>query len=248
VKSALDIVKFLKPKPCPFPMVRIGGKYDGAYLVPDDLNGIAACFSPGTANRKDFEDELLDSYGIGSHMCDKSGEPEQFRTPLRPEQTFRKKWLGITNDGDNITLPSWVAAEVPGKSDLMLQMDIEGAEYQTILATTSDTLIRFRIIVVELHALGRLNRAMGVRLLLPFFERLAMHHRCVHLHPNNVKTQVKIRNSDYWIPRILEVTLIRKDRIAGESTFIPPQMPHPLDIEYNVKGKQLQTMGRNWSR
>ena len=248
MKSVLDIVKFLKPKPCPFPMVRIGGGYDGAYLVPDDLSGIAACFSPGTSNRKDFEDELLDSYGIGSHMCDKSSEPEQFRTPLRPEQTFRKKWLGTTNDGDNITLPSWVAAEVPGKSDLMLQMDIEGAEYQTILATTSDTLIRFRIIVLELHALGRLNRAMGVQRLLPFFELLAMHHQCVHLHPNNVKTQVKVRNSDYWMPRTLEVTLIRKDRIAGENTLIPPQMPHPLDIEYNVKGKQPQAMGRNWSR
>jgi len=130
----------------------------------------------------------------------------------------------------------------------MLQMDIEGAEYPTILATTSETLSRFRIIVVELHALGRLSRPRGISFLLPFFERLALHHHCVHLHPNNVKPQVKVRNSDYWIPRILEVTLIRKDRIDGKSSLISPQMPHPQDIDYNVKRKQPQAMGRNWSR
>jgi len=37
--TALDVVEFLKPKPCPVPLVRIGGNRDGAYLVPDDLAG-----------------------------------------------------------------------------------------------------------------------------------------------------------------------------------------------------------------
>ena len=56
--TALDVVEFLQPKPCPVPLVRIGGNRDGAYLVPDDLTGVSACFSPGVSNRKDFEDKL----------------------------------------------------------------------------------------------------------------------------------------------------------------------------------------------
>ncbi len=248
MRSALDIVEFLKPKPCPFPLVRIGGELDGAYLVPDDLSGISACFSPGTSNRKDFEDELLDTYGIGSHMCDKSSSPEQFRTPLRPNQTFRKSWLGTVDDDENITLPSWVKAMAPGNSDLLLQMDIEGAEYDVILATGAEVLNRFRCIVMELHGLGRLNNPRPLQFMLPFFERLAAHHHCVHLHPNNSTVQVQIGKSGFWIPKALEVTFLRKDRFAGNGALIPPQAPHPLDIEYNVRGKQPQAMGRNWTR
>ena len=248
MKSALDIVKFLKPKPCPFPLIRIGGELDGAYLVPDDLNGITDCFSPGTADRKDFEDELLDNFGIGSHMCDRSSSPERFRTPLRPGQTFRKIWLGPADNDENISLSSWVKAEASGNPDLLLQMDIEGAEYETILATANDVLSRFRFIVMELHGLGRLNRHGPLQFMLPFFEKLAAHHHCVHLHPNNCSSQVEIGNSGYWIPRVLEITLLRKDRFAGNAALIPPQVPHPLDIEYNVRGKQPQAMGRNWTR
>ena len=48
----------MKPKASPFGLIRIGGNSDGAYLVPDDLQGISCCFSPGVSDRKSFEDEL----------------------------------------------------------------------------------------------------------------------------------------------------------------------------------------------
>jgi hypothetical protein len=36
-QAAFDIIKL---KPSPYPLIRIGGDKDGAYLVPDDLSGI----------------------------------------------------------------------------------------------------------------------------------------------------------------------------------------------------------------
>lgn len=52
------LFEIIRPKSCPFRLKRIGGSQDGAYLIPDDLVGIEACFSPGVNCIKLFEDEL----------------------------------------------------------------------------------------------------------------------------------------------------------------------------------------------
>ena len=99
----INSLKLLIPNPSPFKLIRIGGNGDGAYLLPDDLDGIDACFSPGVNNFKNFEDTLTKEYGIKSHMCDFSSEPSQFRTPLiNGMQTFKKKWLDVDGGRDSI--------------------------------------------------------------------------------------------------------------------------------------------------
>ena len=105
----MGVLAFLRPQASPFPLVRIGGDGDGAYLVPDDLRGIRACFSPSVANRKPFEDELLNSRGIDSHLCDYSSDPDMFSTPLVPgRQTFRRKLLDVYGGPNSLSLEAWV--------------------------------------------------------------------------------------------------------------------------------------------
>jgi hypothetical protein len=65
--SIRHLLNILRPKPNPFPLIRIDGKRDGAYLAPNDLEAIDACFSPGVSNIKKFEDELVAKYGIRCH-------------------------------------------------------------------------------------------------------------------------------------------------------------------------------------
>ena len=116
------------------PLPRVGGNWDGAYLLPDDLKNIVACFSPGVSNVKRFEDELLDRYGIPSHMCDFTSDVRNFRTPLKDGQTFRKLWLDVNGAKNSISLEQWVAEKsVIRQGDLILQIDIEGAEYRNLL-------------------------------------------------------------------------------------------------------------------
>jgi len=146
--------QFLKPRPSPCPMVRIGGDADGAYLVPDDLCNVESCFSPGVYQYKNFEDDLFASYGISSHLCDYSANLEELQTPLiEGAQTFQKLWLDLDGLPNSITLDKWVASLEPGNYDCMLQMDIEGAEYRTLFTASAATIKRFRIMVIELHAL-----------------------------------------------------------------------------------------------
>jgi len=61
-----------------------------------------------------------------------------------------------------------------------------------------------------------------------------------------VREQIRIGRTNYWVPRILEVTLLRKDRFDAARELIPPQLPHPLDIPFNVRWKQPQAMGKIW--
>jgi hypothetical protein len=46
----LGLVRLMRPIESGHPLVRLGGPKDGGYLVPDDLDGIAFCFSPGVSD------------------------------------------------------------------------------------------------------------------------------------------------------------------------------------------------------
>jgi hypothetical protein len=41
------------------PLIRLGADGDGGYLVPDDLEDVAACFSPGVDDRASFESAMI---------------------------------------------------------------------------------------------------------------------------------------------------------------------------------------------
>ena len=51
-------------------LIRIGGDGDGGYLLPDILNDISYCFSPGVSQTSFFEKELSENYNIQSFMVD----------------------------------------------------------------------------------------------------------------------------------------------------------------------------------
>jgi len=207
-------------------MIRLGAEKDGGYLVPDDLEGIEACFSPGIDKTTVFEMDCS-KRGMKLFMADRSVEIPNLNLP--PEKyAFLKKNIGVTNSADFITMDEWfnVSQLDPG-ADLLLQMDIEGCEYLSLIATSEDLLKRFRIIIVEFHDLHNLweknffNQAEAV------FNKLLQHHTCVHLHPNNYAKVLSLNGVE--IPNLIEFTFIRNDRI-NEKTF-QTHFPHKLDCD-----------------
>ena len=55
-KSQLTkVLNKLKPYNLGYDLIRIGSDNDGGYLVPNILNEIEMCFSPGTGNNTEFE-------------------------------------------------------------------------------------------------------------------------------------------------------------------------------------------------
>ncbi len=242
-----DIFALMKPKPSPFPLIRVGGDRDGGYLLPDDLEGIDACFSPGVNNYKYFEDELTDVYGIRCHMCDFSSDEFKFRSPLVPGmQTFDKKWLDIDGSPDSFTLGEWVQRYSPLGGDLLLQMDIEGAEYRNLLSCSEALINRFRIIIIELHGLRAfLRKDLPSKEIGPLLLKLEQTHICIHAHPNNCCGEYLDAETGLNFPGVIELTFLRRDRFQVES-LIPPQVPHPLDISRNARGKKPIHLNELW--
>ncbi|HEY4375115.1 MAG TPA: FkbM family methyltransferase [Burkholderiales bacterium] len=216
-----DFFSAIKPVATNHPLVRVGGAADGGYLVPDDLAGIGACFSPGVADSSSFELDMADR-GIPCFMADFSVDGPAAEHPLF---RFDKKFLGPVDAGVHMRLATWVEKYVPGHSDLLLQMDIEGAEYGVIMDTPIEVLRRFRILAIEFHHLHALCDKFGFDLIHLSFMKLLQDFEVVHLHPNNCAAPVHLGR--YAIPPVLEITLLRRDRISHRS---PASLfPHPLD-------------------
>jgi hypothetical protein len=232
----------ITPESCGMPLIRIGPDQDGGYLIPDDMVGIDACFSPGTNNYKEFEDHLAANYGIKSFMCDYSSDIENFRTPPIPGmQFFEKKWLDVEESDTALDINKWVRDNSGGDGDLLLQMDIEGAEYRNLLHAKPETLSRFRIIVLEVHSLHLLNSLEFLHgIFLPVFGKLSKQFICVHAHPNNCCGTTKL-SDDLIVPNVLELTFLRRDRIRDGDVAI--QLPHPLDVTNVINSPPMHIQG-----
>lgn len=219
----------MAPKPIATPLIRIGGDGDGGYLVPDCLDGIVACFSPGVAQTCGFELDLA-GRGMKSYMADLSVDGPPVPHPLFG---FEKKFLGTVDDDRFTRLQSWMTRHEPAGGDLLLQMDIEGAEYAVVLDTPAEALRRFRIVVLELHAFDQIFVASAFEFYMQAMGKLLADFEVVHAHPNNCS---RLRsNGVYEVPRVLEVTFLRRDYVVVDPGRTL-SFPHPLD-KPNIAGR-----------
>ena len=212
-----------------FPLIRIGSLNDGGYLVPDDLSGVAACFSPGVAKVADFENQITEK-NIPCFLADYSVENPPFKNNLFD---FERRFLGQKNNEKYMTLADWVHRKAPEIGDLILQMDIEGAEYSVLLDSDNELLKRFRILIIEFHNFEGLLHSRNFELINIVFQKLLKNFSVVHIHPNNFSATTCYHG--YEIPSDIEYTFLRNDRILNSEQAI--KFPHPLDAKNNPISK-----------
>lgn len=223
-EQIISLIKKLSPINTGNKLIRLGQKGDGGYLVPDDLAGIDACFSPGVAVCSDFENDCAER-GMKVFLADKSVE-----APALSHKNFNfiKKFIGTVSDDDTITMDDWLSSSLTGdEKDLLLQMDIEGAEYEAILNISDEYLNKFRIIVIEFHYLDQLWNKPQYLSIAGTFERILKSHACLHIHPNNCCGTATVGGIE--IPKVAEFTFLRRDRFE-EYTYADV-FPHPLDSD-----------------
>lgn len=207
-KRVRDLLPRLHPILPRTELIRFGPKGDGGYLLPDDLDGIEACFSPGVSLISGFEKDCAER-GMQVFLADKSvnGPAEEHKL-----FKFTKKFIGVTSDNDFMTLDEWVLDSLPDSaSDLLLQIDIEGYEYEVFLSASKKLMNRFRIIVAEFHSLDLLWSDPFFNIASRTFDKILQTHACVHIHPNNCCGSIK--KAGIEIPRVMEFTFLRNDRI-----------------------------------
>ncbi len=219
-------------------LIRIGGDGDGGYLLPNDLDGIIECFSPGVDVIANFEKQLI-SRGLRCYLADYSVDSAPFKHELL---SFNKKYLGLEDNEVYLRLDTWVKSNSTSNCDLLLQMDIEGAEYAVIADTPDEILNKFRIIVIEFHHLNRLFEFMSHDLISLTFRKILANFDIVHIHPNNCRKAIALY--DYLIPPVMEFTFVRKDRLKSvdKSGVRPSKLDFP-----NVVGVEDVLLPECWS-
>jgi hypothetical protein len=205
-KRALELIR----PTVDLPMIRLGGSEDGSYEVPDDLLGITHCFSPGVGPSSAFELDLA-KRGIQVFMADASVDGPAAR---HPNFRFRKDHVASYSDTDNrlVSIDDWVGASLiePENGDLLLQMDIEGAEYEVIHSMSEALLKRFRILAIEFHHLNQLRHGIMCGYMKSAVEKLLKHFKVCHSESNLAAGTFKVGSSRF--ARLCEVSFIRKDR------------------------------------
>ncbi|MGI9307086.1 MAG: FkbM family methyltransferase [Gammaproteobacteria bacterium] len=223
-KTALrDFMRALHPRMPGMELIRMGPRGDGGYLVPDDLGGVAACFSPGVAEESGFELDCANA-GMQVFMADAS-----VAKPAAAHGNFHfvRKNIGAFNAEECMTIDRWAEDSLPDSAaELILQMDIEGGEYEVFLSMSEPLMKRFRIIAAEFHALHCLYHRPFFSIASRAFAKILQTHECVHIHPNNVSR--KKYTTD--IPPLMEFTFLRRDRMRGEGKFAR-NFPHSLDCD-----------------
>lgn len=228
----LGLMRKLCPQDCGLELIRLGGRGDGGYLIPDDLENIEYCFSPGVNTISNFEDDLA-SRGIHSFMADYSVDGPPIS---RSEFSFEKKFVGASDRDCYMTLETWKSTVLGDYSgDLILQMDIEGSEYEVIFNTPDKLLDQFRIIVIEFHYLDRLFEPFMFSVLSSCFGKLLKRFHVAHIHPNNGWGHFKIGGID--IPRVMEFTFLNKRRATKTKPRV--DFPHRLDADNTSGGRMV---------
>lgn len=204
-------------------LIRVGlGGSDGGYVMLSSFreNGIAYSF--GISNDVTWDNIMAElGYNIWQYDHTINSLPYE-----RKEFHWHKEGISGEDLSDKPLKSLKYFLERNGHSDsknLILKMDVEGAEWDFLETVSTDTLKQFDQIVFEMH---NLVRPVDSYRILPLLSKINKTHSLIHIHGNNCGYQLKI--GDTIFPDVIETTYVNKEicEIIEDENL---QFPTPLD-------------------
>ena len=157
---------------------------------------------------------------------------------------FLKKYLSSVSDIHNITLSDWLLeSQVKKNEKIILQMDIEGSEYEVLTYESSQMLEKFSLLVFEFHKLENIVNPIFYKMINAIFDKIYKNFKICHVHPNNFSGVYKY--NDFKIPSSIEITFIRNDLSEAKKLKKEIILPHDLD-QKNVQNIREINMPKIW--
>jgi hypothetical protein len=215
LERANKLLMLFDPKPTDLSMLqRFGSRNDGGYLLLDDLSQNDFLISMGVADDVNFEKEAIEKIA-GVDLYDNS-------ISELPGEIKNSRFFAERIGGSGGTSLRKSIERVEPTFNLLLKMDIEGSEWETLDTATSLELGRFKQMVVEFHNFKDIendeffNRAKRV------LEKIDMTHFVMNSHPNNHGGVVLVEN--LLLPNVVEITFLSRthysiDQSKKEESF-----------------------------
>jgi len=190
----------------------VGDGNDGTYVTPSSTFGATKLISPGVGPTSSFELYWADR-GVSCFLFDASvARPKVNHANFN----FYKKFVGLGKD--EITLDLIVESHFSDSDSYIMQMDIEGGEWEALSpkGISDSNLLRANWIVLELHELQRIVLT-DYAWMSETLSRLIEFFQPIFLNCNNSALPIKV--GEIYLPPVIEVTLIRKDLLKELLVF-----------------------------
>jgi hypothetical protein len=232
IRQALfDELKPVTLKNCT--LKRYGGPGDGGYLMCENLiQGAASAYSYGIETEDDWGCQLSRTFGVMIHQYDCFTEDRPACDGGRT--TFHDECVGpqaeTINDNLFDTVPGQVVKNGDRGKRIIVKMDVEGAEWDSLLATPDDVLANIDQMPMELHGTDEARFLQLVR-------KLKKQFHLVNLHFNNYACTP-------WVapfPAVAYQVLWVNKRLSDVDRTAPVPAPlSPANAPDNPKGPDCQ--------
>jgi hypothetical protein len=207
--------------------VRIGNEYDGGYVLPSLALKADVVVSIGVAYDVSFDFALAQ---LGAQIL--QFDPTLDEPPSQhPNFNFHRLGLGTISAGEFLSFADIHSKAIAcNPKHALLKIDIEGGEYEALLATDGELLKAYEVIACEFHDLQKLEDPVFFQLVWQTFSKLTLTHTSVHLHGNNYGGMSLVLGVP--VPCVIEVSFLRRDLGEFNASAVEP-IPGPLDRANN---------------
>lgn len=204
------------------PYIRVGADSDGGYVMLDDCSADMKAYSYGINNDVSWDKYMADNYGMDIFMYDHTidGLPEE-----NIHFNYFKKGIAGTDKPEDLLFSLRTSLANNGHTDfnnLILKMDVEGAEWEMINETSSEDLGRFRQIAFELHDFDHPEKETEI---LSALEKMNITHFPVWIHGNNHVSA--ICTEDIILPTAIEILYLNRSHYD----YIESPVEFPWEID-----------------
>lgn len=210
-------------------LVRIGGEADGGYIMIDSLKKSRIAYSFGINNDVAWDSAMVDK-GYEVFMYDHTIENLPYD---RDGFNFFKEGIAGKSDTENLcdTLENFIKRNGHAtKTNMVLKMDVEGAEWDFLETVPVKVLRQFDQIVMEMHNLVRACSKEEMERRFNCLHKLNATHQLVHLHANNTAYLIQMYGTT--LPDVIEVMYANRDRyktVESKNLLLPTSLDRPCD-------------------
>jgi hypothetical protein len=195
---------------------RFGSVNDGGYLLCDNLSeGIGSAYSYGVGLNDEFGCDVARRWGVAVHQydCFDPGRPKCDGGRF----VFHNECIGPRPERDENrrvfdTLHNQIAKNLDSGKRLIVKIDVEGAEWDSLVATPDAVFDQIDQMPMELHGANEQRFLEVVR-------RLKQKFYLVNLHFNNHSCMPELAPMPAWAYQVLWVN--KRIGIVDESAPIP---------------------------
>lgn len=222
---------------------RFGEENDGGYLMCANLlDDVQSAYSYGISGYDKWGCDVSTRLRIPLHQYDCFNATRPACPDGRP--IFHDECVGPSRETREGRLFDAIAAQVATNQDdgkrLVMKMDVEGAEWESLQSAPDALFDRIDQLVLEFHwGQDAEHRWVFDPRHVALLERLQRFFHVAHVHFNNASCTEGLAPFPTWA---YEVTFVSK-RLAELDASRTPVQPHPLDAPNNPRFAECQASG-----